>query len=771
MAVKNNLEVESLQDYEKMRQAGINVSVGNVTGTNKSYGGGVNYTGRDKNWVNEQTSLIGRNSVKVKVGNKLTIAGAKISNEENGIDKGNLIVKANEIEAHDIVSKDNFLALDANANITRRDIINKQKGNKDNNYVVERYENDGGAGFSGSEVEKVSRATIGNGTIVTNQGTVGVNRDISKSDEKTRDVGVDRIGIDYNDERRGWGKGNQIISENAATIGKFTDKISFIPQFIAGKSNEDTFRAATFKTIRQVEDFIDTKLYNEEHGLIPTSGQYGAVGEFILKAFTENKVDGITIRGRGNTVESMTKIERLDDLPISENQKDLFGNGMAEELERGSANAVNQYRSQDAIKNREEFEITLTYNQTMGRVWDGVESIFGKLFNGKGNISTGIAKGYNTLIRTNNPNQQYHIRQYSQGNLYFEGGVNLSIKNGDMDFSNISLDHTGSPRADKIFYEQGSIAGYKNLGSASNFKDGITSEDGYFLGMKGIISEKKQVNMGEIENHQRTFIQDKFKNISALATIETDITLLLPSFFNKNDKNDKNKSNNYNGEILTLTDDEIKKTVVTQRIVKNIKNENNLNKYINKKIKEKIENSKTRIERKESGTVIRVKNEKVMTKEQAQKEVMNELRKKTAEELSPHRLYFPESFEYRDKLDEVEREKNELYLKWVNENDLDIKKRLGNQYKDLVKKQKNYQLEFQTVVKDRLINIPMVKPEDLIEFRNNILIEEMKSDFPRNNSYDIKELDTFAPNKPKIEDNKQLNINDYLENLRKRIGE
>jgi putative uncharacterized protein (fragment) len=406
----------------------------------------------------------------------------------------------------------------------------------------------------------------------------------------------------------------------------------------------------------------------------------------------------------------------------------------------------------------------------MGRVWDGVESIFGKLFNGKGNISTGIAKGYNTLIRTNNPNQQYHIRQYSQGNLYFEGGVNLSIKNGDMDFSNISLDHTGSPRADKIFYEQGNIAGYKNLGSASNFKDGITSEDGYFLGMKGIISEKKQVNMGEIENHQRTFIQDKFKNISALATIETDITLLLPNFFNKNDKNDKNKSNNYNGEILTLTDDEIKKTVVTQRIVKNIKNENNLNKYINKKIKEKIENSKTRIERKESGTVIRVKNEKVMTKEQAQKEVMNELRKKTAEELSPHRLYFPESFEYSDKLREVEREKNELYQKWINEKNLNVKKGIKKQYENLVNKQKDYQVEFETVVKNRLINIPMVKPEDLIEFRNNILIEEMKSDFPRNNSYDIKELDTFVPNKPKIEGNKQLNINDYLENLRKRIG-
>lgn len=101
------------------------------------------------------------------------------------------------------------------------------------------------------------------------------------------------------------------------------------------------------------------------------------------------------------------------------------------------------------------------------------------------------------------------------------------------------------------------------LGSASNFKDRITSEDGYFLGMKGIISEKKQVNMGGIENHQRTFIQDKFKNISALATIERDVALWLPSFFNKNDKN---KSNNHNGEILTLTDDEIKKTEPARKL-------------------------------------------------------------------------------------------------------------------------------------------------------------------------------------------------------------
>ena len=637
--------------------------------------------------------------------------------------------------------------------------MNRQKGDKDNNYVVERYENDGGAGFAGNEAEKVSRATIGNGTIVTVRGTVDVNRDISKSDEKTKEIGVERIGIDYNDERKGWGKINTIISENAGTIGKFTDKISFFPQFVDGKSNEEIFKVGTFKAIKQVEDFIDLKLYNQEAGIIPTSGQYGAVGEFILKSFVENKVEGIIIKGKGNTVESMTKIERLDDLPYSDEPKNIFGNGMAEEFERAVINAVNQYIPENAIKNGEEFEITLTYNPTMGRVWDGIESIFGKFFNGKGEITTGIAKGYNTLIRTHNPDQQYNFRQYSQGNLYFEGGINLAIKSGDMLFTNISVDHTGNPRADKIFNQQSSVIGYTNLGSASNFTDGIASEDGDFLGTKGIISEKKQVNLEEIENHQKKFIQDNFKGITALATIETDTMLMLPTFLNesKKDKLKNEKDNQKNENILTFTDDEIKKVVVTQRIIGNIRNEDELNKYINKKIEEKTE-------RKENETVIEAK------KEQAKKEIMDDLRKRTAEELSPHRLYFPESFEYSDKLREMEKEKEALYLRWINEKDSNIKENLKEQYKNLVNEQKKYQTEFQTVIKERLINTPMVKPEDMIEFRNDILIEEMNSDFPRNNSYDIEESNIPDLKRQKPEENERLTINDELKHLRERIG-
>ena len=493
VAVKNNLEVESLQDYEKMRQIGINASVGNVTGENKSYGGGVNYTGRDKNWVNEQTSLIGRNSVNVEVGNKLTIAGAKIANEENGIDKGNLIVKANEIEAHDIVSKDNFLALDANANITRRDIINKQKGNKDNNYVVERYENDGGAGFAGSEVEKVSRATIGNGTIVTNQGTVGVNRDISKSDEKTRDVEVKRVGIDYNDERKGWGKVNQIISENAGTLGHFIDAANkkgngFVDKYI-GKpivdainrqikdedkkihltgSYENTFRESTYNTLRTVEDIID-KAGNGTVGLIPTSGMHGGIGEQIPKLFLEDEqkiYKLVVIIKNGEPSYELKEVSRLDSkelLKTGEKVK-VFNNGMNETLEKAAMNTAKQYAygHGDGV-----YEMALVYNPTRGFLSDALETGLGKVFDGKNAPSLGVSRGFETALRTNDPNQDYELRSYSQGNIILKGGLNNMAKTNDTSLKNFDLSHTATPIMNKTFAEGSylqSRLGYTNLG-------------------------------------------------------------------------------------------------------------------------------------------------------------------------------------------------------------------------------------------------------------------------------------------------------------------
>ena len=765
MAVKNNLEVESLQDYEKMRQIGINASVGNVTGENKSYGGGVNYTGRDKNWVNEQTSLIGRNSVNVEVGNKLTIAGAKISNEENGIDKGNLIVKANEIETHDIVSKDNFLVLDANASITRRDIINKQKGNKDNNYVVEHYENDAGAGFAGSEVEKVSRATIGNGTIVTNQGTVGVNRDISKSDEKTRDVEVKRIGIDYNDERKGWGKGNQIISENAGTLGHFIDAANkkgngFVDKYI-GKpivdainrqikdedkkihltgSYENTFKESTYNTLRTVEDIID-KAGNGTVGLIPTSGMHGGIGEQIPKLFLEDEqkiYKLVVIIKNGEPSYKLKEVSRLDSkelLKTGEKVK-VFNNGMNETLEKAAMNTAKQYAygHGDGV-----YEMALVYNPTRGFLSDALETGLGKVFDGKNAPSLGVSRGFETALRTNDPNQDYELRSYSQGNIILKGGLNNMAKTNDTSLKNFDLSHTATPIMNKTFAEGSylqSRLGYTNIGSIGNLEDGVTSEKtGMFFGKltAGLASEMIDVNYDPnkydsereaLKNGTKGHYTHEFtKKIpglgEAMGNIEQTPLLKAPLFLEKNEKNMRKY-----GEDCVFIDDK---------------------------------------------TIIGIYRKQYPDDTKTNDSEVNKMRKILNKEFSRHRIYFDGDFGYKSKLDELEQAKNEAL--GVKEED---KEKGRKAYRDLIEEQKEINIQRQNNVIDILKTqrIPRADyDKDLVEERNNVLKEELKNTDSRNPS--LERSGTEIQNlerKNNLQQNNNNNLEDVLKNLRERIG-
>ena len=754
VAVKNNLEVESLQDYEKMRQMGINASVGNVTGENRSYGGGVNYTGRDKNWVNEQTSLIGRNSVNVEVGNKLTIAGAKIANEENGIDKGNLIVKANEIEAHDIVSKDNFLALDGNVNITRKDIYKQGK-------IDEKYENDGGIGFAGSELEKVSRATIGNGTIVTNQDIVGVNRDISKSDEKTKDVEVKRVGLDYNDERREWGEVNAIISENAGTIGRFTDKISFIPQFVAGKSNEETFKNATFRTIRKVEDAIDQfsingiELGNAFFGLLPTSGQYGGVGEQLVKTFIKDKNPIYKLVARvdekGKIVTEYRLIDRLGELkPDKDGKVRVFANGMAEELERAGANAINQYITKEdyeRLKNNpdETFEVGLVYNKTRGRIWDGFESLVGKIQNGSPNnfgLTTGVSRGMKDVLSTYDPNVTYEVRGYSQGNINLEGALNDMINKGEkfafIGNNRLELSHSGSPKANMVFDDLAKKAGVKegnvvNIGSASNIEDMVTSEKAGKI--KGAISEMSPLRMTEdfnkaVVEYEKNPPKNKISKTpiigGALQTNQEYALVGLPELY----RIEKGKTIQGDFNI-----DEVKKIVKTQDL----------------KGFEGLENVKS--------------TEELYNKHPKMYKAFN---KYISEH---HRLYFNKDVGIAVNIMKQEEIKIES-LKNHKEKDSREK------YENALREQKRLIDQRKENVKDMLMNVPRVNPDygkdmdkDLFNARDNALTEQLNKDFPRNNPYkNINPDEGLNMPKPQINREKSQNINEQLKKLRERVG-
>src|SRR5690606_27348865 len=93
MNVGNNLHAESLQDTGSVDGKRWDASGSITIGAGVSGGASVGYgeTDGSRAWVTEQTSLIGTESVNIKVGNHTQVDGALIANvKDDGTDGGNL---------------------------------------------------------------------------------------------------------------------------------------------------------------------------------------------------------------------------------------------------------------------------------------------------------------------------------------------------------------------------------------------------------------------------------------------------------------------------------------------------------------------------------------------------------------------------------------------------------------------------------------------------------------------------------------------------------
>ena len=256
--VKKNLLIESLQDSEEMKQVGTNVGYSLKKDKTQDGSLGLSFGGKDKKWVKEQSGIIGRESVKVKVGGKLSLIGSIIANvDDKGNDKGNLTLSYGKLEVKDLDSYDKQINVNGKVELNQRakdndnkELVlkeNKEKDKKDNdnndnsnnnlkksknsnddkgedveeksNRVDETY----GIGIEGSDKRKITRATIGKGVINGKEEVVGVNRDIGKSEEITKDINVKKIEIEYKSERNSWGDFGKIMASDAGVIGNFLD--------------------------------------------------------------------------------------------------------------------------------------------------------------------------------------------------------------------------------------------------------------------------------------------------------------------------------------------------------------------------------------------------------------------------------------------------------------------------------------------------------------------------------------------------------------------
>ena len=590
--VKKNLLIESLQDSEEMKQVGTNVGYSfkkekaqDGTVSKKGDGSlGLSFGGKDKKWVKEQSGIIGRESVKVKVGGKLSLIGSIIANvDDKGNDKGNLTLSYGKLEVKDLDSYDKQINVNGSVELNQRskdnnkELVlkeNKEKDKKDNdnsdnsnnnlkksknsddnkgedveerdNKVDETY----GIGIEGYDKRKITRATIGKGVINGKEEVVGVNRDIGKSEEITKDINVKKIEIEYKSERNSWGDFGKIMASDAGVIGNFLDDFN---EKILKNPKEDyeiKFRNKVYESILRLERKLQTVA--DFTSLIPTEQYHGGIFEQLVRRKDQVKLIGIKIKMNedGTPDIKLARKKKLSEIkPDDEGKVYIFGNGIRETEEGAVRNAILKSMSPENLeryKSGKTVEIALIYNPTRGFVADGLECVAGKLCDGSKSslkITTNVSKETAEILGTRDRKVTYIYNMYSQGNIVGLGAFNWlqdnGIKLGYKDKNKFLVGMFGSPIARNLIAGFGEPLSFTFRGSAINFRDFIGNDDKIF----GIFGESTLINPENINRVKEHLWTDKLGNFfgtKAILRRETIGGLYLPEVLvNKNKDKDE----------------------------------------------------------------------------------------------------------------------------------------------------------------------------------------------------------------------------------------
>ena len=595
--VKKNLLIESLQDSEEMKQVGTNVGYSLKYGKdkdgnpdNRNNGNlGLSYGERKKLWVKEQSGIIGRESVKVKVGGKLSLIGSIIANvDDKGNDKGNLTLSYGKLEVKDLDSYDKQINVNGSVELNQRskdnnkELVlkeNKEKDKKDNdnsdnsnnNLKKSKNSNDNkgedveerdnkvdetyGIGIEGSDKRKITRATIGKGVINGKEEVVGVNRDIGKSDEITKDINVKKVEIEYKSERNSWGDFGKIMASDAGVIGNFLDDFN---EKALGKSRPDyeiKFRNKVYESISKVESKLAP--INDIVSIFPTGEYDGGILEQIVKLVRKDKTPIIEIAIRknedGTPSINLEEKRKLSEVGVDENGKkqkkvQVFVNGIRERRSDAVRNAILKSMSPENLEkyNRgETVKIALIYNQTRGLVADGLECVVGKAFDGSWSsfyIATGVSRGATIAFASGDKSVNYDTGTYSQGNIVTVGAFN-KLKNNNIKLGNeetsFLLRMYGSPTKKSTMVSFEEPLGIKVIGSAANMTDFVAHSKKSL----GIFGETKLVNLANVDKVKNNKIQNILGVLPVLKifTKETGAGLYLPQLNDEKKEKDDYK--------------------------------------------------------------------------------------------------------------------------------------------------------------------------------------------------------------------------------------
>ena len=403
-------------------------------GKEYSAGLGMEYGNRDKAWVNEQSSIIGKNSANINVKGKTNLIGSVI-------DGANTILRTEKLEYSDIYDKDKGYDIGLNTNISFS--LKRMRDNiTQTTYEKLLIDKTGELNYGATDREQINRATIGNGTIIVGGKIVNpdINRDESKAQEITKDINVNKISLQYTDNRRDW------------SLGSVQDILG------------EYFKNTVIEPIEGLNQKL--KLYEKYDFFKSNTPRY--------KYVVEKDLDGNIIRH---------KAIKLADA-IFEKGSTAHINGMNTDLNYALREVERQHlmKSLDdsklsKLENGEKREFIVFQNETHGNWSDLVESAYDKFgIKGRRKIYSNAAKEVGETIYLNRDRID-DFTMFSQGNIQWRAGLEyMEEKYGEGVLKEITTKR------------------YHSLGSPYNAKDLIT-----FLRNKEMIKNPDNTNI-EIKN-------------------------------------------------------------------------------------------------------------------------------------------------------------------------------------------------------------------------------------------------------------------------------
>ena len=386
-----------------------------------SVGAGVEYGNHDKSWVNEQSSIIGRNSANITVGEKTNLIGSVIGG-------GNTTLRTAKLEYSDIHDKDKGYNFGINGNVSF------SKNDKDEWNISKSI----GANYGVTDREQINRATIGTGTVIVDDKTVNpnINRDESKTQIVTRDINVGTVGIEYKENRRKWSDVSDIMGEYGKSLGSDLDKMT------DGKYDlENKLGQGFYNTYREFEKIVDYKLGNMIIGVIPTEDRNGGIiGEIqnpgLLVGYG---AESIRIKYKGEYDEKTNKIvlravvEKLTDEGYEEVKRNnpnaqVYMNGVGNskrDFVEGLAAGTLTDDEMRRIGRGETVERVGIFNPTNGIVIDGLEAGIG-LFGNK--LGLNWAGNDVKKIFIEKPEIMKNFKAHSQGTIRYNAAINSLYK-------------------------------------------------------------------------------------------------------------------------------------------------------------------------------------------------------------------------------------------------------------------------------------------------------------------------------------------------------